>query len=102
MSLVSGVCVCGGGGGGVVGWGGWGWCWGWGGGGGGGGGGEGCSTMATISVRPPGEQMGYVPANEMRRKSVVFAPVRVSHAYAHTHASGRRECVLHTRTVLQS
>lgn len=61
--------------------------------------GERCSTMATISVRPPGEQMGYEPANEMRRKSGVFAPVRVSHAYAHTHASGRRECVLHTRTV---
>lgn len=49
--------------------------------------------MATISVRPPGEQMGYEPANEMRRKSGVFVPVRVSHAYAHTHASGCRECV---------
>lgn len=64
--------------------------------------GERCSTMATISVRPPGEQMGYEPANEMRRKSGVFAPVRVSHAYAHTHASERRECVSHTRTLIQS
>lgn len=57
--------------------------------------GERCSTMATISVRPPGEQMGYEPANEMRRKSGVFAPVRVNHAYAHTHRHARTHTHVH-------
>lgn len=46
-----------------------------------------------LSVRPPGEQMGYEPANETRRKSGVCASVCDSHAYARTHAQGRSVCV---------